>query len=555
MWPAVDIPGQWVYVASACVFVLLSAGACWRGWRYDRARGRPRCYKCGYPVAPDDAQAVTEAVGRAPCQQKAKRPRGSTREPGGSPAHASRAGCSSNQPKGADAGKTEGGAGAWACPECGWVPRRVKDLTRTRRSRRWLAVSLLLLAGGTSCWYAIHVQFRRYKLQEPLTTAAVPTTWWLLVLPHSSGDEDIIVYHRAYPQRMIAGKTRAGLLDSTRSVQATFYGPYGRFGSASDQSSAMPAWQHRWATRVFAESMQDEHRPDSERADRVWFYASFSGVDTPAEEQRLLSLLTETDEDLLFAVLFECFLRSIHTDAVANAAARAVAEPAYSVRMQGAACELLAMCGEHAVPYVKAWIESNEPESAYNVEWWFFESEHCISYLGYDVVPYVLDCMDTLLTSSNAMHQDLGLTLLGDLDRLFWRRASRCYAMFLKLHTALGGLIDDPDPDLHEKARGLIISIPEQLLRHYGSTDPRVIEAWFWLLSLRDGECNRMAAEGLRSAARDTVNPYRSDYERARQLRLLILELDTDGLEEPVIESLEEALEILDRRIPDAESE
>ena len=546
MWPAVDIPGQWVYVASACVFVLLSAGACWRGWRYDRARGRPRCYKCGYPVAPDDAQAVTEAVGRASCQQKAKRPRGSTREPGGSAAHASRAGCLSNQPKGADTGITEGGSGAWACPECGWEPRRVKDLTRTRRSRRWLAVSLLLLAGGTSCWYAIHVQFRRYKLQEPLTTAAVPTTWWLLVLPQSSGDEDIIVYHRAYPQGKMAGASARQFVlpGSQRQFTVASWKQHNRWGD-TDVESLLPRWQHILASNGFAEAMFDSARPGAERGDKVWLFSTFSGLDTPHEKGQILSLLDEEDVDLLYAVLDECYGLRIASSEVAEAAARAIEDSRYDDGMREFATQVLGMCGELAVPYISKWIESGEVELDEYIFWTVQEASGWAQMIEEPIQPFLLQMLKLLLASPSSDHQDYGLYLLDNSYGDYWRSADAFYDLFLTLKPEFESLLQGTENPWRGPVVRIVGVCAENIGEHYGADDLRTVEAWGWLIAQPGEDVALVAAEGIRLMASWFGPRTPQNAEAHLKLDAIITEALEKERSSVVVELLEYSLRVL----------
>ncbi len=483
MWPAEDIPGQWAYVAGACVFVLLSALAWWRGWRYDRARGRPRCSRCGYPVAPDDARAVTRAVG--------------------------------------EAARRRSDAPAWACPECGWVPRRAKDLTRTRRSRKWLAGSVLLLLVAVSGWYAIHVQYRRLKLREPLVTAAVPTTWWLLVLPHSQGNVDMIVYHRAYPQGMVSGRRRVRLPGSSRLMPNARSWSHGRYGKGNPDSSSMPGWQHRWATQVFEASMLDADRPGPERADRVWFYSSFTGIDTPAEEQRLLSLLDETDEDLLFAVLDECYDREILSEAAAAAAARAVEETAYTDRNREYAAEFLGSCGPHALPHIERWTSTNAVQPSYYVLDTIVSASLWAQSHGQPIQPHLAEMLKLMFASPWSEHQEYAIILFDSFYPDYWVSPDGFYPLFQLLKPEFERLIRELHMPYRDEAVSLIGSCPECIEFHFGPEDLRTIEAWGWLIEQPGDDVAERAAYGLRDLAwkfgdRDADNA--EAFDRLREL-------------------------------------
>lgn len=537
MWPAVDIPGQWVYVASACVFVLLSAGACWRGWRYDRARGRPRCYKCGYPVAPDDAQAVTEAVGRAPCQQKAKRPRGSTREPGGSAAHASRAGCLSNQPKGAGAGKTEGGSGPWACPECGWVPRRVKDLTRTRRSRRWLAVSLLLLIGATSCWYAIHVQFRRYKLQEPLTTAAVPTTWWLLVLPQSSGDEDMILFHRAYPQAKVTNglTVMQQLPGSGRQYPASVVrtGRYAVAISARGSSrSELPEVQQGWAVAGFRHKMQDSHRPSQERVDAAWMYFQFTGLDDPKDIEAYIGLLSDRDPELTLFVIGEFMRCRSAQDQIADACVFVAEDAGYSQLIRQRACAGLVAHISYGERHIIRWINDEDPQVRqlgytaitalyshgvrYNSDEGYRSSRHRIlrAYFASEYAAVGPEPADWLTAEMST----------------YWRGAINTHVLYAGFEEDIAAYLSD-HPIRYALLQEGAYRLATVVHNTHDHWDHRAIDAWLWLLSDGAPFLRRRAAEKLRYIAEQCVGhesykiPAR-DYLRPRIEAELLDEVD-----------------------------
>lgn len=475
MWPAADIPGQRIYLLIAGGLLLLGLLAFIRGWWYDRAKGRMRCRRCGFPAILGDGTAPVGEPGGLDDTPTRYAPGDHTDGPHESHNHRWRV---SEQ---------------WSCTECGWQPKRMKDLARPRRSRRWLAVSVLLVIGAWSGWYAVHVQFRRLKLQEPTATAVVPTTWWIAVLPYSSGNEDPIVYHRAYPQGKMAG-----------SAFSPQYSTHGRGSSITvDSPSELFRWQHRCATHGFAQSMKDDSRSASERAIWVWLYASFSGVDTAAEEELLLSLLSETDEDLLFAVLDECVWHELLTEPVVSAAAQVLETTSYSEGMRRFAGRVIGCSGPLSVPHVAKWIDRGDPE----LDQYIYDTliEAAIGSHKFDLHDrgYMQQLLKLILASPRPDDQDFGLQFFDYYYDDFWMTANEFYALFTLLKTEFEVILDDLDHPVRDEAIRVISSCPDNIRYHFGPDDMRTVEAWAWLMDRPGEDVALEAAFGIRELAWD----------------------------------------------------
>lgn len=111
------------------------------GWR---ARGRPRCWKCRYDMT---------------------------------------------------------GAAGLGCPECGYVNRNEKYLTKTRRlwKRAIFGAMLCLMCSYMLGYPQIH--FRRDKLGEPWYTAVVPTTAFIMLLPSLNEWDTFTLDNRLFRER------------------------------------------------------------------------------------------------------------------------------------------------------------------------------------------------------------------------------------------------------------------------------------------------------------------------------------------------------------------
>lgn len=72
------------------------------------------------------------------------------------------------------------GSPSLVCPECGHDAGDPKRLTRTHRHYRRVVAGLVLIAAA---WYAMEVSYRVKFENEPISTAAVPTTWYATVYP------------------------------------------------------------------------------------------------------------------------------------------------------------------------------------------------------------------------------------------------------------------------------------------------------------------------------------------------------------------------------------
>ncbi|MBX2853231.1 MAG: hypothetical protein KTR15_15965 [Phycisphaeraceae bacterium] len=145
-------PDSGFYGWAACGILFLALIIALKAWFHDRSKGRARCRRCWYPLPKDELRA---------------------------------------------------------CPECGTEPRTKNDLYRTRRSKRWGIVALLLVMLSCSVWYWPHVQYRRSVLGEPFIRAVVPTTYMIWALPYTDQGEWISLYHR------VSGRPPSGGLFGT----------------------------------------------------------------------------------------------------------------------------------------------------------------------------------------------------------------------------------------------------------------------------------------------------------------------------------------------------
>jgi len=523
MWPAVPIPGQWAYVLAACVLLLFAAGAFGRGWFFDRSKGRPRCRRCGYPVVPGNARDVTEAVERAAQQRSRSKHR---------------------EPKPSDKGTTSGGG--WSCPECGWSPRRVKDLTRTRRSCKWLAVSVFFFLGACASWYTIHVQYRRITLQEPLPTAMTPTTWWIAVLPHHGGDADLTVYYRTYPQARIAapvqGTVSYPLIGSGRLVSLM---PMQGFGRDAGWR-AIPRWQVAWAASRCRAMILDTSRPEDERADAAWLFAELSTLSQREHVEALTGVVAPGDDKLTTVVFQELYDCEIAPDVYAAMAARVIEDDRYAQRHRDRACKLLAQAGPEAEPYLLAWIAGSDQEKAYFVALAIRYSIVLSMTHGQADFASINRVVNALLTSPYLWNISLGIQSLDYLRFAYFRNITTEYEQHLTFRPAIEPLFQHGNRGVVRRVIRYAFDVVEKLQYTLGKSDPRVIETWAWLLRQPDTESRVAAAEALREIA-ERVSSVIEEHRAARQQLRPILE---EGLRinlDPVVrDRLEAAIEWLD---------
>ncbi|XAL98138.1 hypothetical protein OT109_11070 [Phycisphaeraceae bacterium D3-23] len=481
MWPSADIPGQVFYILGIVLFLLLAAAAFRHAWFYDRAKGKPRCRKCGYPA---DASNTPGQPGWA--------------------------GCLSNQPEQADA--TDSPKPHGSCPECGWSPKRVKDFYRTRRSRRWLAVSLLLLAASCSTWYATHVQFRRLHLNEPTAIALTPTTWWIAVLPYRSGDEDLIVYHRAYPWGKMPGATggTGTLLGSGRQYALAPGGNTGGYAHLWD-------WQSRWSADQFKSQISDTNRSLRQRTDAVFFFARVSPLRDRGDIAALLHPLQSNDRMLTQAVLIELDEVSAAPDMVASALIPVIEDMNNPKNLRLLAAQELGRRGDPALPYVLDWIgQDNETmrqcisTAAYKIYWHKHERNEPLEpfvlqvWEAYYSSPHAEDLRSGIVWLGAAMHKALMQGDIASLCRLF----NETYLQLVKLET-------HPDQSVRYQAEDkhfTFLSLASGALRPAEAAD---VAAWAGLLS-QPGVVERVvAADGLDQL----INSSLSDGESQRSIR------------------------------------
>lgn len=523
MWPAVPIPGQWAYVLAACVLLLLAAAALLRGWFYDRAKGRPRCHKCAYPVVPGNARDVTEAVECAARQRSRSKHRES---------------------KPSDKGTTSGGG--WSCPECGWSPRRVKDLTRTRRSRKWLAVSLLFCLVACASWYTIHVQYRRITLQETLPTAMTPTTWWIAVLPHHGGDADLTVYYRAYPQARIAapvqGTVSFPLVGSGRMVSLMPMQGFGRDTSWR----AMPRWQVAWAVSRCRVMMQDISRPEDERADAAWLFAELSTLSQREQVEALAGVVDPGSEKLTTVVLQELYDCETAPEVYAAMAARVIEDERYAQRFRDRACELLAQSGAEAEPYLLAWIAGSDPEMANFVGLTTYYLVMMSRTQGQTDFASVNRIVIALLASPYLWNISIGLQALDYISFGYFYSATTEYEQHLAFRPAIEPLFQHGNHGVVRRAIRYAFDVVEKLKNTLGESDSRVIETWAWLLSQPVVEGKVAAAEALREIAERVTGLTPEHRAARRQLRPILEEGLQYNLDPVVRDRLEAAIEWLD---------
>lgn len=508
MWPTVPIPGQWAYVLAACVLLLLAAGALARGWFYDRAKGRPRCRRCGYPVVPGNARDVAEAVEQAA--------RSKTKKPG------------------------------WSCPECGWSPKRVKDLARTRRSRRWLFVSVLFVLAACTTWYTIHVQYRRITLQEPLPTAMTPTMWWIAMLPHHGGDADLTVYYRTYPQARIAAPVRGTvsypLIGSGRMV--SLMPMQGRGRDAGWR--AMPRWQVAWAVSRCRAMMQDTSRPEDERADAAWLFAELSTLSQREQVEALTGVADPGSDKLTTVVLQELYDCETAPDVYVAMAARVIEDDRYAQRHRDRACELLAQSGVESEPYLMAWIAGSDPEMAYFVALAIRYSIVLSMTHGQADFASINRVVNALLTSPYLWNISLGIQSLDYLRFAYFRNITTEYEQHLTFRPAIEPLFQHGNRGVVRRAIRYAFDVVEKLQYTLGKSDPRVIETWAWLLTQPDTESRVAAAEALREIA-ERVSSVIAEHRAARQQLRPILEQGLRINLDPVVrDRLEAAIEWLD---------
>ncbi|MEX2216382.1 MAG: hypothetical protein WD768_19880 [Phycisphaeraceae bacterium] len=133
------IDSLWTYHILFGAAGVLALVFLWRGLFHDRARGRPRCLRCGY-----DMQVT----------------------------------------------------GGRACAECGWTARRPNDPLRTRRHARPTVIGLLLLTLTTHGLTGINVRQRIHASGEKWYVAIVPTSGYLLAWPALSEAQRDSAYRR-----------------------------------------------------------------------------------------------------------------------------------------------------------------------------------------------------------------------------------------------------------------------------------------------------------------------------------------------------------------------
>lgn len=442
MWPAEPIPGQGLYIALAVALILLAAIAAVRGATYDRAKGKPRCRKCGYP-APKDKSATTTV------------------------------------------------SGGWSCPECGWSPRRAKDLLRVRRSRRWFVVSLLLLCCAWSSWYAIHVQFRRQKLHEPTATALTPTTWWIAVLPNRTGDEDLIVFHRAYSQGKLSGTARQVPLPGTgRSLTALRYAYRGqqqtRFSFRSG-SSHLPGSQADWAARQLEKIFSDQSLPTADRIDALWLYACFAGIDDRHEVEVLIALLIERDTQLTPQVLDILKNATAAQDLITPALISIAEDDTYPHFVRVYACQDLPAFPGSAEPHILRWINDPNPQmrelgylsitALYHQHGWGYSNGLKVAVRRRLLRAY----FNSGHTGASAIPSEwlaMELSLVAHDKQTTHRR-------FEGFESCALVYLSDPSPASHRRLKNSAFQFAVMLHRMEGMLDHRTIDAWAWLL--RDG--------------------------------------------------------------------
>ncbi|MEX2212569.1 MAG: hypothetical protein WD768_00480 [Phycisphaeraceae bacterium] len=123
----------WTFWFGAGAATLLGVWLLWRGLLRDRSRGQPRCPRCWYNLS--------------------------------------------------GAVQTDGIFSPHACPECGRIVKSQRQLHRTRR-RWWVAI--LGVAMLIATWYSFEVRHRMNYYEESFTSALVPTTALLFVMPRDA---------------------------------------------------------------------------------------------------------------------------------------------------------------------------------------------------------------------------------------------------------------------------------------------------------------------------------------------------------------------------------
>ena len=210
------LPTGWLFWGPGGVLGLLALRTGIHGWWFDRARGRARCRKCGYPIVlgTQDPSGPTARPARADDEALKARP---------------------------------------ACPECGWKARRSKEYFKTRRSKRRVILAVLLLCVGViGPWYGGQVMLRMEEQTEPLETAIVPTTWWIVTLPMNSGLHDKLVLER---------------------LEISDYYSDDDF----DQMNATDRWLlRRSARRIMLDKSQQDDR-------RIWFLYAYADLSDPMD--------------------------------------------------------------------------------------------------------------------------------------------------------------------------------------------------------------------------------------------------------------------------------
>ena len=116
------------------------------------------------------------------------------------------------------------------CPECGCKPKKPAHLYRTRRSKRWMLVALLVALAAGSVWYWPHVQYRKQTLGETTTQALVPTTYMIWAVPHTDQKQWLILCYR------VSGKSSGQTNGSGQLVKLP--------GSGLDRSRLVPSRSH-----------------------------------------------------------------------------------------------------------------------------------------------------------------------------------------------------------------------------------------------------------------------------------------------------------------------
>lgn len=254
-------PAGGFYSLVAFAALCIAVGVAIKAWFHDRAKGRSRCRLCAYPLPHDRLDP---------------------------------------------------------CPECGWKPKKPRDLYRTRQSKRWLCVSLVVAMFAGSVWYWPHVQYRRSELGEPLVRGLVPTTYMIWAVPHTDQNEWLMLCHRVsgnpnannlfvQPQTYLPG---AGIPITTFEPDPIHLGYKGynyqnntMIDPLFGQSLVMPDaavwhWQGQYLLGRLIATANDEGRALAQRLDAFYLYTVYCGYERLEHVERVLPLLQGKHQDV-----------------------------------------------------------------------------------------------------------------------------------------------------------------------------------------------------------------------------------------------------------------